>query len=239
MFSYEFFRAMIQDIKGRGYTFLRFDREAPRVNRKFYLRHDVDISPACALKMGQIAEQEGLVSNIFFQLNAETYNALGQHSLTIIRKLRGMGHCVGLHVDENLIGADEEKVLHSLRWFNACCEPIDMAVSFHRPTPSVLGRDFDGFASGYGSPFWGADKYLSDSRRSGDFHPVLMQWLSEDRSPIQLLLHPEWWHPHNSAEEVWADLTARRMHELASYMLANFPKVFTPVIPSRNRETQI
>lgn len=238
-FSYDSFRALLQGVKEHGYTFLRFDREAPPGVKRFYLRHDVDISPACALRLGEIAAEEGVTSNIFFQLNAETYSALSPHSLAVIRKLRSLGHCVGLHVDENLIGTDGEKVLRSLQWFDACCEPIDMAVSFHRPSPAVLGRDFEGFASGYGTRVWGQDRYLSDSRRSDEFYPILKQWTGEGRTPIQLLLHPEWWHPHASVEAIWADLSGRRVHELADYMLMHFRKVFSPVIKPTDRDLHI
>jgi len=229
-FCYESFRAIIRDAQGRGYSFLRFDREAPAAGKLLYLRHDVDISPACALRLGEIASEEGVVSNIFFQLNAETYNPFSERSRTIIRRLRCMGHCVGLHVDEDLIGADGDKILRAIGWFSACCEPIDMAVSFHRPTPAVLGADFEGFASGYGSQVWGPDRYLSDSRRSSEFYPRLMSWLEEGHTPIQLLLHPEWWYPHDSVQAIWNDLRGRRMHELAGYMVTHFPKVFSPVI---------
>jgi hypothetical protein len=230
IFSYESFRTIIQAVKRSGYTFVRVDRAANSGGRNFYLRHDVDISPACALRLGQIAAEEGVTSSFFFQLNAETYGPFSLRSRTVIRSLRSMGHCVGLHVDEDLVGADGQKVLDTLEWFNGCCEPVDMAVSFHRPSSAVLGKDFAGFASGYGSAVWGPDKYLSDSRRSQEFHPRLIEWLVEGRSPIQLLLHPEWWHPHVSVQAIWDDLRGRRMQELGDYMLANFPKVFSPVI---------
>jgi len=234
IFSYDCFRTILQAVKRSGYSFVRVDRGAASGGKEFYLRHDVDISPACALRLGEIAAEEGVSSNFFFQLNAETYGPFSQRSLMIIRRLRSMGHCVGLHVDENMVGADGEKALNTLQWFNACCESVDMAVSFHRPSLAVLGKDFAGFASGYGSLVWRPDKYLSDSRRSEEFHPRLIEWLAEGRTPIQLLLHPEWWHPHGSVEAIWADLQGRRMQELADYMLANFREVFSPVIGPTN-----
>lgn len=229
-FSYESFRQILKTIQANGYSFFRFDQQATEGSRAIYLRHDVDISPRCAFKLGEIAANVGVVSNLFFQLNADTYNVFDPHVLATIRDLRGMGHCVGLHVDENLVGADPNRVLHTLQWFRDCCEPIDMAVSFHRPTHSVLGVDFDGFVSGYGSKIWGADRYLSDSRRSSDFHPKLLEWLTEGRTPIQLLLHPEWWHPHESVAAIWEDILGRRVQEISEYMLQNFPKVFSGVI---------
>ncbi len=235
MFSYDSFRAILQAVKKRRYSFARVDRGAAFGGKDFYLRHDVDISPACALRLGEIAAEEGVVSNFFFQLNAETYCPFSQSSLMIIRRLRSMGHCVGLHMDESLVGTDGKKALITLQWFSACCESVDIAASFHRPSSAVLGKDFAGFANCYGSLLWGPEKYLSDSRRSGEFHPRLIEWLAEGRTPIQLLLHPEWWHPHGSVEAIWADLQGRRAQELADYMLANFRKVFAPVIsPTRD-----
>jgi len=234
-FSYENFRQILADVNSRGYQFCRFDCRPRDDQRQFYLRHDVDISPSCALRLGRIAAEMGIRSNFFFQLNADTYNAFSESCLEIITELRSVGHCVGLHLDEHFIGSDEEKVRHTLRWFSECCVPVDGAVSFHRPSEAVLGRDFDAFASGYGSRVWGEDRYLSDSRRSWEFRGRLDEWLAVGRSPIQLLLHPEWWHPHQTAVAVWEDLRARRENELAKYMVSNFEKVFAAVITLEER----
>jgi len=236
-FSYESFAALIKEAKSHGYRFLRFDEPPGQDSgKRFYLRHDVDISPRCALRLGRIAAGLDVRSNFFFQLNAETYNVFNPANIQIVTELRSSGHCVGLHVDEDLVGTDPEAIRLTLRWFGECCTPIDAAISFHRPTPQALGRDFEGFASGYGSEVFGEDRYLSDSRRSWDFRARLTDWLAEGRSPIQLLLHPEWWHPHGSAEAIWEDLRDRRTDELARYMVTHFKKVFSPVIAIGNRE---
>jgi hypothetical protein len=234
-FCYQSFRQILAEVKSHGYQFCRFDLPHDDGCRRFYLRHDVDISPNCARTLGHIAADMGVHSNFFFQLNADTYNVFSQGILEIIADLRNLGHCVGLHIDENLIGADENKVCHTLRWFSECCAPVDNVVSFHRPSEAVLGRDFAGFASGYGSGVWGGDRYLSDSRRSWDFRSYLDDWLASQRSPIQLLLHPEWWHPHETAEAMWEDLRARRENELAEYMVTHFKKVFSTVIIPEDR----
>lgn len=231
-FSYRGFCDILSEIKSHGYRFHPLHASVPDDPsvKRFYLRHDIDISPRCGLRLGRIAADAGVCSSFLFQVNAETYNVFAPANLEIISELRGLGHCIGLHVDENLIGVDPEKILLTLRWFNECCAPIDKVVSFHRPTSTSLGRDFDGFTSGYGSLVFGDDRYLSDSRRSWDFRERLTQWLSEGRTPIQLLLHPEWWHPHETTEAMWGDLQNRRNDELARYMVANFGKVFAPVI---------
>lgn len=233
-FSYTGFREILTEVKSHGYRFCRFDEVLDNAGsaglKPFYLRHDVDISPRCAWRLGQIAAECGLRSNFLFQLNAETYNLFDDGNLSIVRQLRALGHCVGLHIDENLIGVNAEKILLTLNWFDECCTNIDRVVSFHRPSRACLGRDFEGFANGYGTRVFGEDRYLSDSRRSWDFRERLGQWLLEGRAPIQLLLHPEWWHPHPDAKEIWDDLRSRRSDELARYMVTNFKKVFGPVV---------
>ena len=234
-FCYETFRQLLAEVCSYGYHFCRFDIPPNDGCKHFYLRHDVDISPSCALRLGRIAADMGVRSNFFFQLNADTYNAFSPAIVEIISELRNVGHCVGLHIDEKLIGTDEDKIWHTLRWFSECCVPVDNAVSFHRPSEAVLGRDFAAFASGYGSRVWGGDRYLSDSRRSWEFRSCLDDWLAAQRSPIQLLLHPEWWHPHETIGAMWEDLRARRENELAKYMVIHFKRVFATVIAHEDR----
>src|ERR1700741_2146743 len=89
--------------RAAGYAFARFDRASPG-GKVFYLRHDVDISPRNVLLMGRLAQEQGVASNIFFQLNAETYNIFSDGVIDIMRALRAAGHCVGLHVTEVRLG---------------------------------------------------------------------------------------------------------------------------------------
>jgi len=228
-FGHEGFREIIRRARDEGYAFLRFDQAATGA-RTIYLRHDVDISPRMALRLGEIAAAEGISSNLFFQLNSETYTMLSPATLGIMRCLREMHHCVGLHIDEGLIGAGEDAVAQTIEWFRACCGPIDQVVSFHRPDERVLGKVYGKFVNAYAPPFFGEDRYLSDSRRSLDFWPKFTGWLAEGRSPIQLLLHPEWWHPVGSAAEFADELRRRRVWELERYMATHFRRVFENIL---------
>jgi hypothetical protein len=121
---------------------------------------------------------------------------------------------VGHHVDVQLCGVDASKVAATLDWFYSCVTSINQVVSFHRPTPEVLGRGYGAFQSSYGPDIFAIDRYLSDSRRSAAFWPQLLEWLSEARSPVQLLLHPEWWLATNSGAAIRDTIHARPRHEL-------------------------
>jgi hypothetical protein len=229
---------IIAKAKAAGYEFGRFDRAASG-DKVFYLRHDVDISPRNVLVMGRLAQEQGVASNIFFQLNAETYNIFSDEVIDVMRALRAAGHGVGLHVDEVRFGADEDVVRRTIDWFSSCVLPVDDVVSFHRPSSAVLGRAYASFVNAYDPRFFSPDSYLSDSRRSLAFLPTLAQWLSSGRPRIQLLLHPEWWTGINDDLAIWTELRARRQYELEHYLTTNCRKVFGHVVAAQNRNFRV
>lgn len=220
---------LVDEIKAAGYSFRRLDEPA-QGGKNLWLRWDVDISPAGAFAAGNLLHQQGVRSNFFFQLNADTYSPFSPELLGGIARLQEQGHCVGLHFDQEHLGEDEATLTKTLDWFDSCCTPVDRVASFHRPTPTVLGRSYQGFLNAYSSEFFDPERYLSDSRRSLEFVPRLRDWLSQGRHPLQLLLHPAWWEPLDSPRAIWKHLSERRQKELEDYVRRSFRKVFTPVL---------
>lgn len=234
------FRAILIRALERGYGFARIDEPFGTTGgRVFYLRHDVDISTPMASRLGEIEHEHNVRGNFFFQLNAETYSFFVPETLDIVARLRAMGHCVGLHIDELLIGADERAIAETFDWVTRRIAPMDRAVSFHRPSPEVLGRRYDAFVNAYDGRIFDAGSYLSDSRRSLAFHDTLMGWLDEGRPRLQLLLHPEWWCEVESVAEFWQRLSDRRTDQLRRYMIRNFPKVFAALLGGEERRFRI
>ena len=235
LFNYESFAELIEEIGSFGYSFQRIDDTLGNEPGKvLYLRHDVDISAIAAARIGEIEHSLGAKSSFFFLLGADTYNLLDPRNMRIIDRLRSMGHCVGLHIDQRLFDDDERTVYRTLEWFKKCVTDIDLAVSFHRPTVSVLSRDYTAFASAYRPEIFSDEHYLSDSRRSPEFYTKLQTWLRQGRTPVQLLLHPGWWYPRQNVEEYRNDLVKRRIHEIDSYLGANFNKVFGELVSHEN-----
>lgn len=230
-FGYESFARLLDRVLAAGYRFRRLDEvEGAPTAPLLLLRHDVDISPIAARRLGSIEAARGVCASYFFQLDAGTYSPFAAETLETIRELRAQGHAVGLHIDQRLIGADEAPVARTLEWFSTCVTPLDRVVSFHRPGPTVLGRQYATFVSAYQPSLFSETTYLSDSRRSLEFWPRLEAWLDERRPRIQLLLHPEWWPGTPSMHAFWADLGARRHEELRAFMAANYPRVFGGII---------
>jgi hypothetical protein len=237
-FSYDSFRRLVQEVSANGYTCHRFDEPPGReATKRFYLRHDVDISPISALKLGQIEHELGVRGNFFFLLNSETYQLLSEHNIQIVRRLRELKHCVGLHIDQLLTGEDEHKILKTIEWFSEIVTPIDLVASFHRPTTTVLRRVYDGFINTYAPHLFSEQCYLSDSRRDDGFYPKLRQWMAEGKPMIQLLTHPDWWYPEPDIGKFMRDLCARREHELKRYLLVNFTKAFGEVLDHDENRT--
>ena len=235
MFDYESFASLLKEIAANGYSFRRIDDSLHNEGEKtIYLRHDVDISALAASRIGEIEHSLRITSSFFFLLGADTYNLLDPCNLTIMAELRSQGHCVGLHIDERIFEDDETTVYRTLEWFKECVTNIDLVVSFHRPSASVLGRDYASFVSAYRPAIFSNEHYLSDSRRSPEFYPKLQAWLQQGRTPIQLLLHPGWWYPTQNIEEYKNDLVTRRTHELERYLGTNFQKVFGKVPADEN-----
>ena len=229
-FGNEGFEHLIDTVLAAGYSFARFDIPPLPAARIFRLRFDVDISPSATLALADVLRRRGVSATFLFQLNSETYCIFSRRVLDAISELRRQGHAVGLHIDSSAFSVEESHIAATVGWFSTCCRTIDPVVSFHRPDTSVLGRRYSGFHSAYSSEFFDADHYLSDSRRSLDFATHLRQWLVEGRTPIQLLLHPEWWETHADVGAIWNTLRARRMADLEEYVAANFRKVFSHIL---------
>ena len=83
-FSDRSYEEIIDVISSKGYVSLRIDEIGHMRGlffdnadkRQYILRHDVDMSPTGALKLGKIEHKKGVTSNFFFQLNSATYQML-------------------------------------------------------------------------------------------------------------------------------------------------------------------
>ena len=213
---------LINKIK-KKYTFCRFDEN---INKKktFYLRFDVDISPNNALKLGVALNKKKIKANFFFQINAETYNCFSGHTIEIVKKLKKMNHCVGLHIDEYLIR--EKQIKKTINWFSNNVTKIDNVVSFHRPSKKVLGKKYKNFINTYEKKFFNKKIYLSDSRNNRNFNLQLDELIQKQEKKIQLLLHPEWWSVITNEKKIYKEILKRRNDELVEYLSFNFKKVF-------------
>lgn len=163
------------------------------------LRHDVDLSPERALRMGKVEAARDVRATYFLLVSSPLYNPLDRHTREIVAELDSLGHDVGLHfsthqywpASESPSGTElreriaaERAVLDSLP-----VDPVD-TVSFHLPPPWVLERSFDGFDSTYEPRFFGEIGYRADSNQRWRQEPPLAGGRPEK---LQVLTHPGLW----------------------------------------------
>ena len=218
------FLNIINLIKRKKYNFSRFDKSYKK-NKIIYLRFDVDISPYNAKKIGELLSKKKISANFFFQINAETYNCFSREIIQIIKNLKKQNHCVGLHIDQNLIQLSQ--IDDTIKWFSRNICTIDKVVSFHRPSKLVIKKKFKNFRNTYEKKFFNADTYVSDSRNNKEFIIKLSGLLHREEKQIQLLLHPEWWTKFREEKVIFEEILKRRNDELRQYLGHNFKKVFS------------
>ena len=204
-FSFGHYEQIVKLVQKR-YSFSFFSDYAKKNNEKIakvYLRHDVDLSLEKALELAKIEKKNGAVSTYFIRLDGLYYNIFHARYISIINKIVKLGHQIGLHFDELSVVSKEKnsKVFVSkikqqisiLRQYF----PVNSVVSFHRPSPSLFGKDLldEGLISTYSDYFFNKTKYLSDSRglwKEGCVCKYLQN--NNNKRDLQLLVHPVWWN---------------------------------------------
>ena len=85
----------------RGFEFVRFQDflpGAPTLPRRYIaLRHDIDFAPAYSLEMAELEHAAGVKSTYFVLVDGQFYNPVGADAVRQIRRIRSLGHEIGLH----------------------------------------------------------------------------------------------------------------------------------------------
>ena len=185
--------------KSGGYRFAFFDREpAPG---DLLLRHDVDLSLDAALTLAGLEAEAGVQATYFLMTQSIFYNLASPEGEHALRRLRELGHRVGLHAVYPRLELDDR---------------FDPVVAWHNPDPEFMREPLDGAVNVMQPEYFDPDHYRSDSNqhwRSGCPHEELaagsFEWL-------QLLTHPEIWaYPGETMRETMlAMLEAERGRDL-------------------------
>lgn len=195
-FTYDWYRGFLQRLTSAGYEFRSFGD--PLGERDIVLRHDVDLSLDAAVAMAQIEADIGVESAYCILLSSPLYNPLEGEYRRAIAEIESLGHDVIPHVsthaywDEGEVpsaDAIERRVDEERAVLETIVSPSD-AVSFHRPPPWVLDREFDGFQNAYAPAFFTEVGYVADSNQRWREDLAFVDDLPET---LQLLTHPGLW----------------------------------------------
>jgi hypothetical protein len=202
LFDLDHYSELLEAAQTGGYRFAFFDRE-PQAG-DLLLRHDVDLSLDAAVAMAELETERGVAATYFLMPASEFYNLASPSGEASLRRLRDLGHRVGLHAV----------------WPNAeLDERFDPVVAWHNPDPPYMREPIDGVVNAMQSPF--ADVYGSDSNqhwRQGCPHAELAAHTFER---LQLLVHPEIWvYPGETMRETMLSMLGaereRRLRQLAA-----------------------
>jgi len=196
-FTLEGYRSTIAEIVGRGYEVRSFHDVEPR-QRHLVLRHDVDQSIAIARALADVEAEQGWRSTWFILVRTEMYNPFSRANVANLRAMIAAGHEIGLHLDATYY--DGSSALQSGAGIE--CEMLEnmlgvpiKLVSFHRPTPSLVGSDtlVSGRQHTYMPRFVREMGYSSDSRGEWKHGHLWDHKSLRDGRALQLLTHAVWW----------------------------------------------
>ena len=205
MFSYNEYKNMIS-LVGKHLPIVDFSDIKDDTEKFCVLRHDIEFSIDRAYELAKVEKEIGVSSTYTVQLRNNTYNALSEKNIDLIRKIKDLGHQIGLHQNPP-VGMNPEQLgqyivsdLVILEHFYGFT--IDR-FAFHRPKKEYL-REYVNLESKincYDRKFFHyfeekPDKldvtYLSDSNHQWKFGYPLDYDFSKINK-LQLLTHPYSW----------------------------------------------
>ena len=207
MFSYIEYENIISLVK-MNLPIMDFSDITDETEKFCVLRHDIEFSIDRALKMAEIEKSLGISSTYTVQLRNNTYNALSQKNIDIIRKINNMGHKIGLHQNPPMMN-DEKLIKYILKDIETLEHYYGFGVdryAFHRcgSNPEILKRyvEIPNKINCYDKKFFHYFKgntpkklrvyYIADSNHKWKYgYPIELNFNKVNK--IQLLTHPYSW----------------------------------------------
>ncbi len=207
MFSYIEYENIISLVK-MNLPIMDFSDITDETEKFCVLRHDIEFSIDRALKIAEIEKSLGISSTYTVQLRNNTYNALSQKNIDIIRKINNMGHKIGLHQNPPMMN-DEKLIKYILKDIETLEHYYGFEVdryAFHRcgSNPEILKRyvEIPNKINCYDKKFFHYFKgdtpkklrvyYLADSNHKWKYgYPIELNFNKVNK--IQLLTHPYSW----------------------------------------------
>ncbi len=224
-FGVEAYDRLLGDLLDAGYAFAPI-ADLPRLSsrRTVLLRHDVDLDPPSTLAMAEREAARGIVSTYYVPLTVH-FNALDRVNGAAIRRLRELGHDVGLHYDLRTYPDEPAPQRAHLDWEIAILEGLTGAsvrtICMHQPSlsPEDPFRSILGLVHPHDPALQDGVLYVSDSARAWR-DDALLQALGDDPpARLLLLVHPESWldptidDPIDYVEQVLLPLSIERARD--------------------------
>lgn len=202
-FTYEFYIKLINLLKEHNYVFSDY-MDCNNSNKTVILRHDIDNSIDKALELAEVEAGQGVKSTYFVLLTSPFYNIFQKNNREKIKKIKSLGHDIGLHFDEENYDDSEMRfgienlIYNEITAMESALDIKVFSVSMHRPSKKTLESEyeFDRVINSYGKKFFKEYKYLSDSRRRWR-EDIVNVIKSGEYTKIHLLTHAFWYNSNN------------------------------------------
>ena len=205
MFSYNEYKNIIRLIRSH-LPIVDFSDVNETTDKFCVLRHDIEFSIDRAYELAKVENELGVTSTYTVQIRNNTYNALSEKNIELVRKIKDLGHHIGLHQNPPLMDVDKLKTyvstdIQMLEYYYGFY--VDR-FAFHRPKKEYLKEYFqlDGKINCYDKKFFQYFEgnkpeklnviYLSDSNHEWKFgYPLDFDFSKVNK--LQLLTHPYSW----------------------------------------------
>lgn len=203
-FTHRWYRLFLERLLEEGYEFRAFTDRLE--GGDVVLRHDVDLSVEAAVRMARLEAEMDVRSTYCVLLTSPLYNPFERPHREALREIDALGHDVVLHFSTHTYwSADDspsneaiERRVKEERSILEALVPSSRTVSFHRPPPWVLDREFESFTSTYAPAYFSDIGYLADSSQRWREEPPRIDALPET---LQVLAHPGLWDTEDGTFE--------------------------------------
>ena len=202
-FTYDEYRTLLQRVSAGRDNLCFGDFHKPVAGERFFLlRHDVDYCPDISLAMAEVEAGLGIRATYFMLLTSRHYNLLSERYITAPRRLRELGHEVGLHYDLSVLESIEgltatEVLLQQAEMLAALAGGAIESIAMHNPSLSGADpfRQDKRFVNTYHEAFTTDIAYFSDSCGAwrDEAHAILTGPAEAIPQKLQLLIHPMLW----------------------------------------------
>ena len=204
MFSFNEYKNIINLIK-EHLPIMDFSDIEKNTKKFCVLRHDIEFSVDRAYKLAKLENKLGVTSTYTVQLRNNTYNALSEKNIELIKKIKDLGHHIGLHQNPPMMEI-EKLGRYIISDINVLEHYYGFEVdryAFHRPKKEYLKSYLllDNKINCYDKKFFHYFEkkpnklnvlYLSDSNHNWKFgYPLDFDFSKVNK--LQLLTHPYSW----------------------------------------------
>jgi len=222
--SRELYVDFLNKAKAQDFSFVQF-RDflpgGPQLPKRYIaMRHDIDFAPAYSLEMAELERAAGVISTFFVLVDGQFYDPLETKTIRQIRKIRSLGHEIGLHFAvSNSVESDIGiEVAFRLNILGAIAGDVVQSFSQHDPVNAgfvsvTLPHDHHTCVDVSEIIRNHNLLYVSDSAMMWREH-TFETALAEDRN-LCLLAHPHsWLHPEHDYVAMIRELESREVQGL-------------------------